>query len=214
MPDGGVVREPVAAHFSGLARAFLKRVETAANVSKQIQSDCVEFCAKLVHGPRRVSYRAEDFAAVEAAWRSLPQMSLLTPLVVERRGHRLKMTTTQISRILSRCVTWADGLDEPNLMVVRHVFEATKRRTTYDSVPQMSISAHALARNYQRRIGPSDDDAVKADIAALVRHRVTAIPSLEIEVPVPGGRWRGRYGVMRVLNGDKYCVLEVRTFLS
>ena len=141
MPDGGVVREPVAAHFSGLARAFLKRVETAANVSKQIQSDCVEFCAKLVHGPRRVSYRAEDFAAVEAAWRSLPQMSLLTPLVVERRGHRLKMTTTQISRILSRCVTWADGLDEPNLMVVRHVFEATKRRTTMIGCPKCR-SAH------------------------------------------------------------------------
>lgn len=191
---------------------MLQRIEDAASAAKIIQSATVDECKRLTYSRRKTPYRREDMDAIVGRWRSLPPLAVLIPMVVDRDGKKFSMVTTQVSVISSTKVVWNNN-NEMNLMIDRHEFFIKKRRTTYDSTPQFSISTHAVSRWYQRACGVRDDAALLADLVALVQHRMIDIPVRDVSVPVQGGTWLGHFNMMIVTNGLRFPILEVRTFI-
>lgn len=210
-PDSFIVPE-----FRGLARRFRERVTVLSDVAtpklKAIVAVAGTDCRRGYTGMRI----PVALASVEAKWRALAGIDRLALTIHKAPGTLEIIDTRLVKSVITTIPNVPGAVAEPGLTIAVEGIEIkTNRPRTcrWYTQPIVTVSAHAIARFYERT--NADDDALLSGLLEVSR----AYPRL-IETPGPFsldvalGSWRGL--VANLLEPDEKLTLSLhlRTFMA
>lgn len=153
-------RNRVGAEFAGMARRFRAAVHDAdAQAEIALAAITAPLKRRLSTAP---SLRHEQVMAAERSWRLTMPVAFRCGEILVHRGREFCIGEARVSATrISNPIEWGDAAIEPGVSVILLAVSVRKNRLNVIRHPLASISAHALARRFER--GASRDHASVLD---------------------------------------------------